>query len=207
MIVSFENLSAHHTLSHSPRSSTYLPRTPHELHRSFLHPPQSIRTPPHSSELGPRVVLGKSKDIICEVLKEIGICNLDGNELTTALRNFKSYLLISTQIENHENICEGQIHIALAYTRLGQLKSAEEHLLIASKHAEDHGLDEQQAVSERYIGEFYMNHSWPEKATPHLTNSFNIFLKLGELADQEETRGLQGISAGKRHLVANCMKY
>lgn len=147
------------------------------------------------------MTLGNKPEVIGKVYLQLGLFNLEANEPTAALHNFEQYVIVSKDTNNYPGICDGFIHLALAYTKLGRATEAEQHLMDEIKIGYVNNLRYYEAQGHRYAGEFYLYQNLPDNSSEHFTEAFRIFNFTGTLTEQDEMRCFMGVAKGYSYLI------
>ncbi|KAI8440353.1 hypothetical protein MSG28_001688 [Choristoneura fumiferana] len=144
-----------------------------QLHRVLIGQARQIRSKdPGKAERLSRLAERRAKDAIIE----IGICQLDMNNLNNAQKTFERAFKIHSESNNIEGLCDSRMHMAAVMQRMGDHEAAAQLLTEMGAMAMEYGLRRHLGRALHLLGELHLRRERPELGTQHLQEAFFCFM-------------------------------
>ncbi|XP_031339636.1 uncharacterized protein LOC116168108 [Photinus pyralis] len=126
-----------------------------------------------------------------------GICEMEAGDADSATISFEKVLILYTRAGQSEGVCEGRIHAALAYLKIGKFSMALAHLEKLLAYAQENYFPYYTAQAHKCLGEFHLNQGSPHLATSMLIKAIQEFHDIGDILNREQVKNLAAISSGQ----------
>ncbi|XP_073965857.1 uncharacterized protein [Choristoneura fumiferana] len=153
-----------------------------QLHRVLIGQARQIRSKdPGKAERLSRLAERRAKDAdetdkVAEAIIEIGICQLDMNNLNNAQKTFERAFKIHSESNNIEGLCDSRMHMAAVMQRMGDHEAAAQLLTEMGAMAMEYGLRRHLGRALHLLGELHLRRERPELGTQHLQEAFFCFM-------------------------------
>ncbi|GLV36098.1 hypothetical protein CBL_01862 [Carabus blaptoides fortunei] len=159
-----------------------------------------------------RAIDAQDKTGEADCLMELALCKMKARDIKNSLSWFNKVLRMQNTLNNGVGVCETHIQLAFAYSSLGNVIEAKQHLTLLLKYSKEHSLKYFYGQALRHLGEFHLNHAHPNEATKYLIEALQVFHELDDYDNREQVKNLAAISAGQellgeyRKLIQGCNK-